>query len=269
MNPKIIDHHMHSNYSPDADPKATFRAYIEKARKMGISRLVFTDHVDFDSTSTLFDEPIDYDRYLKDLKQVEKEEKFPLSLGVEIGHQPHLNERNHAFLSAHPFEFVICSIHTGDGLDFYNGAFFKGKTQKEAYQRYFEICLETVENYEDYDIFGHLDYIIRYGGFRERRYVYEDHKETIEKILKTIIQKGKGIEINTSGLRYGLGMVHPTLDIMKAYKRLGGKIVTFGSDAHFVKDYYAGFDETIALLKEAGFDEIAVYEKRKPTFVKI
>jgi histidinol-phosphatase (PHP family) len=77
------------------------------------------------------------------------------------------------------------------------------------------------------------------------------------------------LEINTSGIRYGLGSVHPSLDIMKAYKRLGGKIVTFGSDAHYVKDYYFGFDEAIALLKKAGFDEITVFEKRKPIFIKI
>ncbi len=116
---------------------------------------------------------------------------------------------------------------------------------------------------------NYLDYIIRWGGYETRAYNYDDHKETIEAFLKVLIQKGKGLEINTSGIRYGLGMVHPSLDIMKAYKKLGGKIVTFGSDAHFVKDYYSGFDEVILLLKKAGFDEITVFENRKPKFIKI
>lgn len=269
MNPYIIDQHMHTNYSPDADPNATFKAYVKKAKSMGISKLMFTDHVDIDSVAALFNDLIDYDAYIKDLKQVEKEENFPLSLGVEIGYQPHLNERLNEFLNKYPFEFVVCSIHSGDGLDFYNGDFYRGKTQKEAYQRYFEICLETVQNYDNFDVFGHLDYIIRWGGYETRAYNYDDHKETIEAFLKILIQKGKGLEINTSGIRYGLGMVHPSLDIMKAYKKLGGKIVTFGSDAHFVKDYYSGFDEVINLLKKAGFDEITVFENRKPKFIKI
>ncbi|HAX03737.1 MAG: hypothetical protein A2Y45_08540 [Tenericutes bacterium GWC2_34_14] len=268
-NPNIIDSHIHTNYSPDADPKATFKSYVEKAKSMGISRLVFTDHVDFDSPAAIFDHPIDYDIYIKDMNKVMNETSFPLSLGVEIGYQPHLNQRLESFLSRYPFEFVICSIHVGDGLDFYNGDFFKGKTQKEAYQRYFDICLETVKTYDHFDVFGHLDYIIRYGGYEVRRYLYQDHQETIEEILKVLIEKGKGIEINTSGLRYGLGMVHPTLDIMKTYKKLGGKIITFGSDAHKINDYYAGFEEAISLLREAGFDEITVFEQRKPKFIKI
>lgn len=269
MNPRIIDHHMHSNYSPDADSKATFRAYIERAKALGISRLVFTDHVDFDSPAGVFESQIDYDQYYIDLKHVEKQTGFPLSLGVEIGYQSHLNERMTQFLASHPFEFVICSLHVGDRLDFYNGDFFVGKTQKEAYQRYFEICLETAQSYDDYDVFGHFDYIIRYGGYEHKRYHYDDHKETIEAFLKEIIKKGKGLEINTSGLRYGLGDVHPTIDIMKTYKRLGGRIVTFGSDAHQVKDYYAGFEHALNLLKTSGFDEITVFENRKPIFIKI
>lgn len=269
MNPQIIDHHMHSNYSPDADPKATFLSYMEKAKTMGISRLIFTDHVDFDSPAAIFDNEIDYQEYLKDMKEVEKNTGFSLSLGVEIGYQPHLNHRLSSFLSQNPFEFVICSIHVGDGLDFYNGDFFVGKNQKQAYQRYFEICLETAKSYDDYDVFGHFDYIIRYGGYKHRSYRYDDHKETIELFLKEIIKKGKGLEINTSGLRYGLGDVHPSIEIMKTYKRLGGKIVTFGSDAHTVNDYYAGFNEALSLLKASGFDEITVFEKRKPIFIKI
>ncbi|MBN2299571.1 MAG: histidinol-phosphatase HisJ family protein [Acholeplasmataceae bacterium] len=269
MNKKIIDHHMHTNYSLDADPKATFKTYVDKAKTLGIERLIFTDHVDFDSPAEIFDTPIDYDLYIKDLNETAKNEQFQLSLGVELGYQPHLKERNKALTEAYPFEFVISSIHFCDGLDLYNGDFFKGKTQKEAYQRYFEICLEAAENYDGYDVFGHLDYIIRYGGYQNRRYNYTDHEETIEKILAAIIKNSKGMEINTSGIRYGLGMVHPTLEIMKAYKRLGGKIVTIGSDAHYTKDYYSGFDEALQLLKDAGFDEVTVFEQRKPKFIKI
>ncbi len=79
----------------------------------------------------LFDDLIDYDKYIKDIKQVEKEEGFSLSLGVEIGYRPHLNDRLNQFLSKYPFEFVVCSIHSGDGLDFYNGDFYRGKAQKK------------------------------------------------------------------------------------------------------------------------------------------
>ena len=269
MNKKIIDHHMHTNYSPDADPKATMELYIQSAKEKGIDGVMFTDHVDFDFPSDLFDEMIDYHQYLEEVKRVSKKENFKVFMGVEIGYQPHLNQRMTDFLKSHPFDFVICSIHVGDGLDLYNGDFFQGKTQKEAYMRYYEIVLDAVRSYDDYDVFGHIDYIIRYGGYKDRSYLLSDYAQVVDEILKTIIKKGKGIEINTSGLRYGLGVLHPGIDLLKRYKELGGKIITFGSDTHKIKDYYAGFEETKKMLIEAGFEYITVFKDRKPEFVKI
>ena len=54
----------------------------------------------------------------------------------------------------------------------------------------------------------------------------------IQLIFKTIIPKGKGIEVNTSGFAYGLDSAMPSIDILKLYKELGGEIITVGSDAH-------------------------------------
>jgi len=269
MNEKIIDHHMHTNYSPDADPKATMELYIKKAKEKGIDGVMFTDHVDFDFPMPIFDEMIDYKLYQEEIKRVSKNENFKVFMGVEIGYQPHLNQRINAFLSEYPFDFVICSIHVGDGLDLYNGDFFKGKTQSEAYLRYYEIVLEAVKSYDNYDVFGHIDYIIWYGGFGDRSYQLKDYAHIIDEILKTLIEKGKGLEINTSGFRYGLGVLHPGIDLLKRYKALGGKIITFGSDAHKVKDYYDGFEEAKKMLIEAGFEYITVFQNRKHQFVKI
>ncbi|MDO9628751.1 MAG: histidinol-phosphatase HisJ family protein [Acholeplasmataceae bacterium] len=269
MNKKIIDHHMHTNFSPDADPKATMELYIQAAREKGIEGIMFTDHVDFDYPTPIFDDMIDYDLYQKEIERVRAKENFKVFMGVEMGYQPHLNQMMSDFLKSYPFDFVICSIHVGDRLDFYNGDFFKGKTQKEAYMRYYEIVLNAVRSYDDYDVFGHLDYIIRYGGFENRSYLLKDYADILDQILTTIIKKGKGIEINTSGIRYGLGVLHPGIDLLKRYKELGGKIVTFGSDAHKVYDYYDGFEEAKKMLIEAGFEYITVFQKRIPEFVKI
>ncbi|MBU1142807.1 MAG: histidinol-phosphatase HisJ family protein, partial [Firmicutes bacterium] len=207
--------------------------------------------------------------YQKEIARVRIEENFNVYMGVEIGYQPHLNERMTNFLKSYPFDFVICSIHLGDGLDFYNGDFFKGKTQAEAYRRYYEIVLHAVKSYDDYDVFGHLDYIIRYGGYENRTYQLKDYAEILDEILMTIIKKGKGLEINTSGIRYGLGVLHPGIDLLKRYKELGGKIITFGSDTHKIKDYYDGFEEAKKMLLEAGFEYVTVFKNRKPEFVKI
>ena len=266
---KLIDHHVHTSYSPDADPLATMEAYIKKAKTLKLGGLMFTDHVDLDTPVELFQPQIDYEAYFKHIKQLRKTVDFPIYMGVEIGYQPHLNETLNTFLSKHAFDFVINSIHLGDGLDFYNHDFFINKTQEEAYKRYFEICLETVQNYDNYDVFGHLDYIVRYGGYENKSYQFSDYEGLIESILNTIIQKGKGIELNTSGLRYGLGVMHPMKDLLKKYKALGGTIITLGSDAHKVKDLTSDFEQAIKELKSIGFTHLTQFVNRQPYFIEI
>ena len=79
----------------------------------------------------------------------------------------------------------------------------------------------------------------------------------------------KGIELNTSGFRYGLGSPHPNIEILKRYKELGGKIITLGSDAHKAEDLASHFDIAQDILRDVGFKEVAVYRKRKPIFYGI
>lgn len=267
MKNRIIDHHMHTAYSPDADPLASFEAYVKEAKRRNLKGLMFTDHVDMDTPEALFHDLIDYNKYASDLDSIRKNAQIPLYMGVEIGYQPQLKEALNTFLNTHPFDFVIASIHVGDYKSFYEGDFFEGKTDFEAYTRYFEICLEMVKNYDNYDIFGHLDYIIRYG--KNKQYRYEDFQALIDSILLTIIKKGKGIEINTSGIRYQLNTMHPSLTLLKRYKALGGRMVTIGSDAHKVNDLQSGFDEALALLKEAGFTQVTQFKGRKPYFIDL
>jgi histidinol phosphatase-like PHP family hydrolase len=65
-----------------------------------------------------------------------------------------------------------------------------------------EIVLDTVQNYDNFDIFGHIDYIIRYGIFKNKMYDFDTFRPIITEILKIIIRNNKGIEVNTSGFRY-------------------------------------------------------------------
>ncbi len=151
-----------------------------------------------------------------------------------------------------------------------DSGFFEGYTRKEAYLRYFEEVLQNIKLYDnEFDVYGHLDYVVRYGGYAEKRIDYQEFREILDEILIQLIKKDKGIEINTSGIRYGLGNPHPNIDIVKRYKELGGKIITIGSDAHKVEDFAKDFDIAYDLLKEAGFDEIAIFHHRKPDFIKI
>lgn len=66
---------------------------------------------------------------------------------------------------------------------------------------------------------------------RNENYTYARYSDVIDEILRLLIEKGKGIEINTGGFKYGLGHPNPCEEILARYRELGGEIITVGADA--------------------------------------
>ena len=91
----------------------------------------------------------------------------------------------------------------------------------------------------------------------------------MDEILKTLVSMGKGIELNTAGLKYGLGWAHPHPEVLKRYRELGGEIITVGADAHAPEHVGFAFEKVPQILKDAGFIYYTVFRKRKPEFIKI
>jgi len=87
------------------------------------------------------------------------------------------------------------------------------------------------------------------------------YKEYVYEILKNLISRGKGIEINTSGLHNNL--LFPKLEILKMYKDLKGEIITVGSDAHDSTRVGENISYVYDLLRNIGFKYVFLFEKRK------
>ena len=79
--------------------------------------------------------------------------------------------------------------------------------------------------------------------------------------------KGKGLELNTSGLDRCGGFL-PTPDYFRRFKELGGEIVTVGSDAHRSDRVGQYSKEACQVLKEI-FGYVCTFEGRKPVFHKL
>lgn len=261
------DHHVHTYYSPDS--KADIKEYIRIAKEKNQDFVMFTDHMDFGGTDPEFQEGIDYKKYFKQMKEIEEEMEFKIRIGVEIGYEKNYRSQIEDFLSRYPFDYVIASIHYGDGFDFYLGDFFHGKTQYESYLRYFEIQQEMVENFVNYDVLGHLDFIVRYGPFDDKNYDFETFKPIIDAIMLKAINEGKGIEINTSGLREPNDTFYPKNQVIERYKNLGGRILTIGSDSHFNQQYGSGILKAVDFLKTIGVNEISTFSQRKEDRIKL
>lgn len=263
------DQHMHCNFSGDSDalPEDMIKAGIAH----GLSGICFTDHLDYDYP----EEPniflLDFDNYFKALSDLREKyaDKISVNIGIELGLQPQAAGQNLAVAEKYPFDFIIGSSHVVNHMDPYYPEFFAGRDEDAAYMEYFESVLENINSGVDFDVYGHIDYVVRYGPNKNAFYTYEKFKDIIDEILTQLISKGKGIEVNTGGFKYGLGHPNPTEDIIKRYRELGGKIITIGADAH-VPEYVAyEFDKTAQIIKNCGFKYYTVFKNRKAEFIPL
>lgn len=124
--------------------------------------------------------------------------------------------------------------------------------------------LNLVKSYQNYSVLGHMDLIVRYDKCGV--YPFEKTESIISEILKIVIEHGKGIELNTSSHRYGLNDTTPSVDILKLYRKLGGEIITIGSDSHKPEHLGMYIKEAKELLKSLGFPYFCTYEKMKPVY---
>ena len=180
-----------------------------------------------------------------------------------------LPKRNAAFAKEHDYDFIIGSSHICHGKDPYYPAFYEGRSQEAAYREYFESILENLKVYSNFDVYDHLDYVVRYGPTKDQGYSYEMYREIFDRILTTLIDMEKGVEINTSALARGMREPNPCIGILRRYRALGGEIVTVGSDAHKPGQIAHAFDRAAEILKDCGFRYYVVYEKRNPSFYKL
>ena len=266
------DCHMHSNHSGDSD--TPMEDLINRAIELNFDTICITEHQDSDFPYTHDDEgmftldiPSYYNEYIE-LKE-KYSDRLEVLFGIELGLQPICAQSNLEIVKNHPFDFVIGSSHLCNGMDPYFPEFFQGKSEEEAYEEYFKSIIDNINVYKGFDSYGHLDYVVRYGPNKNTQYNYQKYSGILDEVLTTIIEAGKGIEINTSGLKYGLGQTHPCTDIIKRYKNLGGEVITVGSDAHATKHVGYQFDIARDILLEAGFEYYTVFKQRKPHYIKL
>lgn len=259
------DLHTHTSFSSDSEEPME-NALAAMAEK-GIRTVCFTEHMDMDYPGGEF--ILDTAAYRARLTGLREQfrGRIEVLFGVELGLMDYLAPRLREYTGAWDFDFIIGSSHLVDGTDPYYPEYFDQHGDHNGILRYFESILANIRAFDDFDVYGHLDYVVRYS--KAKSYRPADYAELLDEILKTLVSMGKGIELNTAGLKYGLGFAHPHPDLLKRYRELGGEIITVGSDGHKAEHYAWDFDKAADILKEAGFRYYTVFRARKPDFVAL
>ena len=273
------DMHMHTWFSTDSEACPCDMA--DEAVRKGLKTICFTDHFDKDDLEWGEEGIFDVDAYFVEMQKLQEEYagKLSIRIGIELGLRTYLKDYYEELTKKYPFDFVIGSVHNvpykkdAEGNILYTDPaaekLFTDRTDKEAYRLMMETTLENVRTSDCFQTLGHLDYVVRYGKSREKEYSYTDYADIIDEILKLLIEKEKGLEVNSAGLKYGLPFAHPHPDVLKRYRELGGEIITIGADAHKPEHIAYDFGKVEELLKACGFKYYTEFSKQKPVFKQL
>lgn len=260
----MIDLHNHSEFSFDS--QTPIEENIIAAINKGLQYISVTDHLDLIKVTDNYKDGIDIPGYFEKVKYLRKKYKGKINIlyGVEVGIQKETALLNDEITKQFNYDFIIGSLHCIKEEDIYFANLFERYSSKELFELYYSEMYKAVKDTKNYDILGHMDYIDRYAPSQNRVPDISDNKEIIIEILKYLIENNKGIEVNTAGIRAGLSYMHPTIEVLKWYKKLGGEIITIGSDAHRKEDIGSGVNEACNMLKELGYTGIYIFKERIP-----
>lgn len=262
----LVDYHCHSDYSFDS--KAKLEDVVISAIEKGLKELCITDHFDYGTEEYT---ETDYKTYKKEFLKLKEKYKNEIKFlfGIEVGVQKEHIQTVQKILHGIDFDFKIASTHDVGNIGPHLDKYWQGLERVEGYRKYYLGMNDSIKAYSDFDVFGHLDYVVRYGPYKNIGFEYGEIGDILDESMKMLIEKGKGIEINTSSIRKGMTEFHPRDEILKRYLELGGEIFTIGSDAHTPEHVGMDVNKAIEKLQYLGVKYLATYENRKLIMKKI
>lgn len=261
---QYCDSHVHTRNSHDG--KLPIADIVEIAKSKGLCYLCTTDHLDYDLEYGNNKSPIkwkflDLDKYAEEWKVAkqaldeDKNSTLNLRFGIEAAYsgEKEVCDRYRAAIEKYRFDTVINSVHCVDGKETYFKNAFLFKSKKKAYSRYIQTVLESLDAPYHYDTVAHFGYITHGAPYFDKTFRYEDFPDEIDAVLKGVIERNKALEINFHH------QMNPPRDVIQRYYDLGGRKISYGSDAHR-GDICKEYDATCDLLSEIGFTHFSVFE---------
>lgn len=269
----MIDSHMHTNNSEDAPATSTAENMTKQGIKIGLETMIITDHCEMNRFRGKKDAWERVEKSFNDAKTMGKKyaDKIEVLPGIELGQAPQDFELAEEILEKYDFEFVIGSIHNArceydfSELDFSD----KSIDIDNMLEKYFK-DLYLLTRWNKADTLAHITYPHRYiTGKYGVPIEMGKYMDILDETYKNLAQNGKALEINTSGLRQGIGETLPSKEYILRFKEMGGELITIGADAHTPGDLGSGIAQGYELAKECGFKYICCYKGRKPHMIKL
>jgi histidinol-phosphatase (PHP family) len=265
-----MDVHLHSRYSLDSI--MDMETAVLKCIELGHTIIAFTEHVDIDFPGYGDKFDVDFESYFKEIDRLQvKYPQIHILKGVEAGVTADTLCEVRKHIERYCFDYIVLSDHIIYGEDPYSDPSIYLKYEKKMiYADYLKDVYSLMVGYKDFDTLGHYDYITRYSVYEDPNLMYEDFQDLFDAILDFLAKNNKALELNTRTYdehTYGKRIFDPM--ILKRFKELGGKYICLGSDSHNKEFIGFKFDYFSRLIKEAGFEGITYFKKRRPYIMKL
>jgi histidinol-phosphatase (PHP family) len=261
----LTDYHTHTYRCGHA--VGAMREYVEAALRAGVSDIGLTDHLwlyfvpahERDSRWAIREE--EYDAHYAEMLAVREEYRGRIDVRVAVeadfvaGHEDELL----AILGRYEFDFVLGSVHFMDGwlIDSPDEVHrYREQRVAEIYRRYFANIRRAIA-LDCFDILAHFDLPKKFGFLPE-----DDLTAVVAETLDLAKEHDVAIEVSTGGLRKPIAEIYPSPTILREMRKRDIPIV-LSSDSHAPEEVAFGFDRSIALAREHGWDELVVFEKRQ------
>ena len=225
----MVDFHVHTTLS--CDGSCTIDEVCRRVIEIGLAAVCFTEHMDFDPADPGYGF-FDYEKYGAQFDEARERYagKLPVFKGIEVDYQSRFEGEIRDWLTDKEFDLVLGSVHYVDGV-MLSVESLSGKDLDQVYLRYLEEVRLSAES-GLFGAIGHFDYVKKFTGDAFYLDSSERLRPALERALRAIIESGAALEVSTKGLVGKSRDYRPSLRIVRRYRRLGGRKVTTGSDAH-------------------------------------
>ncbi len=257
----LCDYHTHTCFSFDGASTATHDAMCRRALEVGLSDIAFTDHCDINGEVEGIYAPYRADEAFSAMQAVKEAYRGRLNIlcGIELGNASQYPSEAAAVLAAHPYDFVIGSLHNLRQVPDFCMLKYDMMTDVHIamlFDRMLDETMEMVKTAPRMDTLGHLTYIHRYITASKKSFCFKSHYEKFRELYRLLINREIALELNVSTLRKGLGIAMPTMELLKLYTDCGGRLITVGSDAHTPAELGKPIRQAYAMLGTVGIDRV-------------
>ncbi|MBI2996406.1 MAG: histidinol-phosphatase [Candidatus Melainabacteria bacterium] len=251
----LSDYHTHPQGHKDLPyTQEVLEEWAIYAEQSGLKDVAFTDHGRYHLG-------INTSEFFKFRDRIKKTKNIYFKLGIEIDNDPESSEADYSWMKKNydKLDFVLGSVHFIDNWAFDHPSYkekYSTWNIDDLYSRYFDEMKKLI-NKGLLDGLAHLD-LIKIFGYRPTKEI----KTFVKDILKLIKEKNLTIEISTAGLRKPVNELYPQDKIIHMIKELNIPITT-ASDAHAAKDIGYSYNRLYEVLKQYGFNQVAVFEKHE------